>query len=53
MDNVAAPLDPDIAHHAALDARLVAAVRGIRLLTLTSWPASMTSGGLVSSSHLT
>ncbi len=41
MDNVAAPLDPDIAHHAALDARLVAAVRGIRLLTLTSWPASM------------
>ncbi|MGH8054556.1 MAG: flavohemoglobin expression-modulating QEGLA motif protein [Stenotrophomonas sp.] len=32
--------DPDISHHAALDARLVAAVRGIRLLTLTSWPAS-------------
>ena len=32
--------DPAIAHHAALDARLVAAVRGIRLLTLTSWPAS-------------
>ncbi len=33
--------DPAIALHAALDARLVRAVRGIRLLTLTSWPASM------------
>jgi uncharacterized protein (TIGR02421 family) len=33
-------IDPDIAHHAALDARMVKAVRGIRLLTLTSWPAS-------------
>lgn len=32
--------DPDISHHAALDARMVAAVRGIRLLTLTSWPAA-------------
>lgn len=30
---------PDIAHHAALDARLVAAVRGIRLLDTLSWPA--------------
>ena len=30
----------DIAHHAALDARLVAAVRGIRLLETLSWPAS-------------
>ena len=30
----------DVAHHAALDARMVDAVRGIRLLTLTSWPAS-------------
>ncbi len=35
-----APSDPAIAHHAALDARLVAAGRGIRLLTLASWPAS-------------
>ena len=26
-------------HHAALDARLVAAVRGIRLLESVSWPA--------------
>lgn len=32
--------DPAITHHAALDARLVKAVRGIRLLTLASWPAS-------------
>ncbi len=32
--------DPAIAHHAALDARMVDAVRGIRLLSLTSWPAS-------------
>ena len=31
---------PDIAHHAALDARLVAAVRGIRMLETLSWPAS-------------
>ena len=33
-------LPSDIAHHAALDARLVAAVRGIRLLETLSWPAS-------------
>jgi len=33
-------IDPAIVHHAALDARLVKAVRGIKLLTLTSWPAS-------------
>ncbi|WP_242112573.1 flavohemoglobin expression-modulating QEGLA motif protein [Luteimonas aquatica] len=30
----------DIAHHAELDARMVAAVRGIKLLSLVSWPAS-------------
>lgn len=35
MDNVS----PDIAHHAALDARMVDAVRDIRLLALVSWPA--------------
>jgi len=29
---------PEIAHHAALDARMVDAVRDIRLLTLLSWP---------------
>ncbi len=31
----------DIAHHAALDARMVDAVRGIRVLTLVSWPANV------------
>jgi len=30
-----------MAHHAALDARLVEAVGGLRLLALTSWPASL------------
>lgn len=33
-------LPPDIAHHAALDARMVEAARGIRLLTMVSWPVS-------------
>ncbi len=33
-------LAPDILHHAALDARMVRAVRGLRLLNLVSWPAS-------------
>ncbi|MFC3716486.1 flavohemoglobin expression-modulating QEGLA motif protein [Luteimonas soli] len=32
---------PDIAHHAALDARMVAAARGIKVLTLASWPAQV------------
>ncbi|MCL1635736.1 flavohemoglobin expression-modulating QEGLA motif protein [Luteimonas sp. SX5] len=32
---------PDIAHHAALDARMVAAVRELRLLQLVSWPAAL------------
>ena len=36
-----ATLDRDVAHHAALDARLVEAVGGIRLLGLTSWPATL------------
>ena len=31
----------DIARHAALDARLVKAVRGIKLLSLASWPAAV------------
>ncbi len=35
------PITPDIEHHAALDARMVRAVRGIRLLGLVSWPASI------------
>ena len=34
-------LAPDIAHHAALDARMVQAARGIKLLTLASWPAGV------------
>jgi uncharacterized protein (TIGR02421 family) len=33
--------DRSLAHHAALDARLVAAVRGIRLLESVSWPARL------------
>ena len=33
-------LAPDVLHHAALDARMVKAARGIRLLNLVSWPAS-------------
>ena len=32
-------LAPDILHHAALDARMVRAVRGIRLLNMVSWHA--------------
>jgi uncharacterized protein (TIGR02421 family) len=35
-----ADLTPDILHHAALDARMVKAARGIRLLNMVSWPAS-------------
>jgi uncharacterized protein (TIGR02421 family) len=34
-------LSPDIAHHSALDARMVKAVKGIKLLGLVSWPASV------------
>ncbi|MFT4246743.1 MAG: flavohemoglobin expression-modulating QEGLA motif protein [Pseudomonas sp.] len=36
-----ASIDPAIAVHAALDARLVRAVRGIRLLSLSSWPVAL------------
>jgi len=32
---------PEISHHAQLDARLVKAVRGIKLLNLVSWPAAV------------
>jgi uncharacterized protein (TIGR02421 family) len=32
---------PEISHHAALDARMVKAVRGIKLLNLVSWPAAV------------
>jgi uncharacterized protein (TIGR02421 family) len=34
-------LTPDLAHHSALDARMVKAVKGIRLLSQVSWPASL------------
>lgn len=34
-------LAPDIAHHAALDARMEKAVRGIRLLESVSWPLAV------------
>ena len=34
------PDRPNIAHHAALDARMTKAAREIRLLSLVSWPAS-------------
>ena len=33
--------DPAIARHAALDARMVAAARGIKLLSLASWPVEV------------
>jgi uncharacterized protein (TIGR02421 family) len=39
MSAVSPELAADIAHHAALDARMVRAVRDIRLLALASWPA--------------
>ncbi len=32
---------PDIAHHAALDQRMVAAASGIKLLSLVSWPVEV------------
>jgi uncharacterized protein (TIGR02421 family) len=34
-------VDPALTHHAALDARLVAAVRPIRMLEAVSWPAQV------------
>ena len=34
-------LAPEIAYHAALDARMVEAARGIKLLTLTGWPVGL------------
>ncbi len=34
-------INPDIHHHAALDARMVKAARGIKLLSLASWPATV------------
>ena len=40
MTSPSASEQRDIAHHTALDARLVAAVKGIRLLESVSWPAA-------------
>lgn len=37
----ATPADPDIVHHAALDARMVQAASDIKLLTLSSWPVGL------------
>jgi uncharacterized protein (TIGR02421 family) len=37
--DVAKPLSPDIARHAALDARMVRVARDVRVLALVSWPA--------------
>jgi uncharacterized protein (TIGR02421 family) len=36
-----APLTPELAHYAALDARMVAAVKGTDLLATVSWPAQV------------
>ena len=33
-------LSPDVAHHSALDERMVKVARGLRLLSMVSWPAS-------------
>lgn len=35
------PTTPDTQHHAALDARMVAAARELKLLSLVSWPAAL------------
>ncbi|HEY5782571.1 MAG TPA: flavohemoglobin expression-modulating QEGLA motif protein [Lysobacter sp.] len=39
-------MSQEVAHHAALDARMVAAVRDIKLLALASWPADKEAGFL-------
>ncbi|MEO6264868.1 MAG: flavohemoglobin expression-modulating QEGLA motif protein [Luteimonas sp.] len=38
---------PDIAHHAALDLRMLKAVRGIKLLSMVSWPMEVQHAFLV------
>lgn len=40
MSEVAAPPHSDLAHYAALDRRLLEAVRGINVLSAVAWPAS-------------
>ena len=41
-------VDREVAHHTALDAQLVGAVGGIKLLGLTSWPAALQAPFLAS-----
>ena len=41
-------VDREVAHHTALDAQLVEAVGGIKLLGLTSWPAALQAPFLAS-----
>jgi len=41
MSLLSPSLHAEIQHHAALDARMVRAARGIKLLTMASWPAGM------------
>ncbi len=41
MDATAQTLTPELAHYAALDTRMVAAVRGIDVLATVSWPAQV------------
>ena len=41
MDATSQPLNPELAHYAALDARMVDAARGIELLATVSWPAQV------------
>ena len=41
MEATTQPLHPELAHYAALDARMVEAVRGIELLATVSWPAQV------------
>lgn len=41
MSIPAAHVPADVLHHAALDARMVRAVREIKLLTMVSWPAGL------------
>jgi len=38
VESVMTGHDPDVLHHADLDARMVRAVRGIKLLGMVSWP---------------
>ena len=41
MNATSQPLSPELAHYAALDARMVDAVRGIDVLAMVSWPAQV------------